>query len=273
MGRLVEALVARFAALGGTLRLHDPVVEIRTIGNRASEVQCQSGWRQHFDAVASSADALHTYRDLLGDSPRGTAQAARLREADFAPSAFTVHFALEGTWPGIPHRQVLLGPRFRGLVDDLFEHGVLPHDSAIVLTHPSVTDPTMAPPGKSVLSATVPVANLGQLPIDWEAVRPLIEERVLGEIGRRLVPDIHDRIVTRFSTTPRDLALELNLHLGAAWGLAASPLQSGPLRLAHRDRKLPNVYLAGASTHPGAGFAGVLAGAKAAATLMLEDLS
>ena len=117
------------------------------------------------------------------------------------------------------------------------------------------------------------MAHLGKLPIDWETVAPLIQQRVLAEVGRRLIPDIHDRVVTSFTTSPRDLALELNYHLGSAWSVESSALQSGPLRLAHRDPKLANLYLAGAATHPGAGVAAVLAGAKAAAAQMLKELT
>ena len=272
MVSLAETMAARFEKLGGTVRLHDPVVRLHAVGNRINQVECQSGWRGHFDAVASGADAYHTYRDLLKDLPRGSQMAGKLQKRRYSPSAFSVHFALEGTWPGIPHHSVLFGPRFGELIDDLFDHGVLPQDFVLTLHHPSVSDPALAPAGQSVFRATIPVAHLGKLPIDWETVAPLIEKRILNEVGRRLIPDIHDRVVTSFATTPRDLALELNYHLGSAWSLEASALQSGPLRLAHKDPRLANMYLVGAATHPGAGVAAVLAGAKAAAGLMLKEL-
>lgn len=271
MGSLVDALVERFVALGGELRLHDPVLRIETVGNRATAVECASGWRTAVTQVASNADVVHTWRDLLGGTDFGAERARGLMDKRFSPSAFTVHFALEGTWPGIPHRMVLFGPRYAGLLDDVFTHGVLPQDQLILLAHPSLTDPDLAPPDKSVFSATVPVANLAKLPIDWEVVGPMLQQRILAEIGRRLVPDITDRIVTAFHTTPRDLALDFNAWAGAAWSLEALPLQSGPLRPRQRDGKLVNLYRVGAGTHPGAGVAAVLASAKGAAAMMLEN--
>ena len=164
----------------------------------------------------------------------------------------------------------LFGPRFNGLLDDIFSHGVLPQDMMILLSHPTVTDPGLAPTGRSVFAATVPVANLVKLPIDWDIIGPVLQRRVLNEIGRRLVPDIEDRVITAFHTTPRDLALDFNAWAGAGWSLEPSPIQSGPLRPHHRDSKLANLYLVGAGTHPGAGLAAVLAGAKATARLMVE---
>ena len=270
MGMLVQALAERFQKLGGEIRLHDPVVRIHTVGNRVTEVECASGWRSKVTIAASNADVVHTYRDLLPGTQRGPALARKLMGKSFSPSAFTVHFALEGTWPGIPHRMALFGPRYASLLGDIFTHGVLPQDMMILLSHPSVTDPGLAPPGRSVFSATIPVANLIKLPIDWDTVGPVLQRRVLREVGRRLVPDIEDRIIAAFHTSPRDLALDFNAWAGAAWSLEPIPAQSGPLRPHHRDGKLANLYLVGAGTHPGAGLAAVLAGAKATARLMVE---
>ena len=271
MTALIDGLLARFEALGGTVRLNDPVVELELIGNRIGAVATHSGWRAHFDTVASNADVVHTYRDLLRQSPRAGQLASRLARRRFAPSAFTVHFALTGTWPGVPHRAVLFGPRFKELLGDLFGAGVLPQDSLIMLHHPSVTDPTLAPAGTSLFRATIMVPHLGKLPVDWDKLGPLIARRVLDEIGRRLIPDIHDRIIAQAVTTPRDLAHDLRAHLGGGWSLEASALQAGVLRPAHRDPRFANFFLVGAATHPGAGVAAVLAGAKAAATLIHQE--
>lgn len=270
--RLIAAMVTHFERLGGVLRLHDPVVQVHTLGNRASEVETASGWRERFDTVASNADIMHTYRDLLSDNPRGPAMARKLARKRFSPSLFVVHFGLEGTWPGIPHHMILFGPRYKGLLDDIYEHGVLPADFSIYLHHPTVTDPSMAPPGKSTFYALVPVANMGKLPIDWEAIGPLLEKRILDEIGRRLIPDIHDRIVTSFHYAPRDFALDLNAWLGSAFSLEPLLTQSAWFRGHNRDDRLKNVYLVGAGTHPGAGISGVAGSAKATAKLMLEDM-
>ena len=204
-GKLAKAMADRFEHLGGVLVTRDPVLHIHTLGDRASEVECVSSWRQRFDAVASSADMMHTYRDLLSSTNRGPEMARKLVRRSFAPSTFTVHFAVEGSWPGIPHNTVLMGQRYKGLTQDIFDHGLLPRDFIVFLAHPSLTDPGLAPPGKSTFRATIVVANQAQLPIDWDHAGPLIERRILDEIGRRLIPDLDDRMVTKFHVSPRDL--------------------------------------------------------------------
>lgn len=271
--RLIAGMVRHFERLGGTLRLHDPAVRIHTIGTRASEVQTASGFRRRFDAVASNADIVHSYRDLLAGTKRGTKYAASLSKKRFSPSLFVVHFGLEGSWPGIPHNMVLFGPRYKSWLQDIYDHGVLPADLAIHLHHPTVTDPSVAPEGKSTFRALVPVAHMGKLTIDWEQIGPLLEKRILDEIGRRLIPDIHERIVTKFHYAPRDFSMDYNAHLGSAFGLEAALTQSGYFRGHNRDNVIENFYLVGAGTHPGAGVPFVVASAKATARLMLEDLA
>ncbi|MCB2072441.1 MAG: FAD-dependent oxidoreductase, partial [Novosphingobium sp.] len=113
---------------------------------------------------------------------------------------------------------------------------------------------------------------MGKLPIDWEQVGPLLEQRILDEVGRRLIPDIHDRIVTKFHYAPRDFALDLNAYHGSAFSLEPILTQSAWFRGHNRDDKIHNFYLVGAGTHPGAGIPGVVGSAKATAKLMLEDL-
>jgi phytoene desaturase len=270
--RLIAAMVKHFERLGGKLRLGDPVRRVHTLGDRATEVETASGWRERFDAVASNADIMHSYRELLGTSPQGPRMAKKLAKKRFSPSLFVVHFGVEGTWPGIPHHTILFGPRYKELLDDIYVHGVLPQDFSIYLHHPTVTDPSVAPPGKSTFYALIPVAHQGKLPIDWDHVGPLLEKRILDEVGRRFIPDIHDRIVTKFHYAPSDFAADLNAYHGSAFSLEPLLTQSAYFRGHNRDDKIKNFYLVGAGTHPGAGIPGVVGSAKATAGLMLDDL-
>ena len=271
--RLIAGMVRHFERLGGTMRVGDPVVQVHTLGTRATDVETKSGWRQKFDAVASNGDIMHSYKDLLSGSQRGQKMAKSLARKSFSPSLFVVHFGLEGTWPGIAHHMILFANRYKGLLDDIFSNGVLPEDFAIYLHHPTVTDPSMAPPGKSTFYALVPVAHMGKMPVDWDEVGPKLEKMILDEVGRRLIPDIHDRIVTKFSYAPKDFQQDLSAHMGSAFSLEPLLWQSAYLRGHNRDDVIENFYLVGAGTHPGAGIPGVVGSAKATAGIVLEDLA
>jgi phytoene desaturase len=268
--QLVLGMVALFERLGGELRLNDPVARIETLGDRVTAVETQGGWRQPVDMVAANADIMHVYRDLMPGSRAAARTAKRLEAKRYSPSLFVVHFGIRGTWPGIPHHMILFGPRYAELLEDIYEHGVLSEDFSIYLHHPTVTDPSLAPEGCSTFYALAPVPHMGKFPGDWETVAPIMEKRILDEIGRRLIPDIHERMVTKFSYAPPDFARDLNAHLGSAFSLEPILTQSAWFRVHNRDAAIPNLYFVGAGTHPGAGIPGVVGSAKATAALMLE---
>ncbi|MBA3879126.1 MAG: phytoene desaturase [Sphingobium sp.] len=269
--KLIAGMVTHFERLGGVLRLADPVASIDTLGDRATGVTTKSGWSVQADAIASNADVVHSYRDLLKGSRSAQRTRARLERKSYSPSLFVVHFGLKGTFPGIPHHMILFGPRYKGLLDDIYNHGVLAEDFSLYLHHPTVTDPSMAPEGHSTFYALAPVPHQGKFPVDWAEIGPILEHRILDEIGKRLIPDIHDRIVTKFHYAPSDFSADLNAHLGSAFSLEPTLLQSAYFRVHNRDDHIPNLYFVGAGTHPGAGIPGVVGSAKATAKLMLEE--
>ena len=269
--RLVAGMVRHFERLGGVLKLGDPVTRIETLGERATGVVTRSGARFDAEMVASNADLMHSYRELLKDSRSGQRTADKLAKKRFSPSLFLVHFGVKGTWPGIPHHMILFGPRYKGLLSDIYDTGVLSEDFSLYLHHPTVTDPSMAPEGHSTFYALAPVPHMGKFPGDWAEIAPIMEKRILDEVGRRLIPDIHDRIVTKFSYAPSDFKHDLAAHQGSAFSLEPVLTQSAFFRAHNRDDSISNLYFVGAGTHPGAGIPGVVGSAKATAALMLEQ--
>jgi phytoene desaturase len=268
--RLIAGMVTHFERLGGVVKLADPVISIETLGDKATGVTTASGWVGTADMVACNGDVMHIYKDLLETSRSGQRTKAKLERKRYSPSLFVVHFGIKGTWPGIPHHSILFGPRYKGLLADLYDTGVLPEDFSLYLHHPTVTDPSLAPEGHSSFYALAPVPHMGKFPVDWDEIAPVLEKRILDEIGRRLIPGIHERIVTKFSYTPKDFARDLNAHLGSAFSLEPILTQSAWFRVHNRDDHIPNLYFVGAGTHPGAGIPGVVGSAKATAALMLE---
>jgi phytoene desaturase len=269
---LIRAMVAQFERLGGVVRLGDPVTSIDTLGDHATGITTRSGWHGTFDAIASNADIMHSYRDLLTSSHRGARAARSLERKRFSPSLFIVHFGIKGAFPGIPHHSVLFGPRYEGLLKDIYDHGVLARDFALYLHHPTVTDPDLAPEGCSAFYALAPVPHLGKLPVDWDQIGPVYADRILDHLEARLIPGLRERLVTSFHYTPADFAGDLNAHLGSAFSLEPLLTQSAFFRVHNRDDRIPNLYFVGAGTHPGAGIPGVVGSAKATAALMLDDL-
>ena len=267
---LVGGMAACFERIGGTIRLGDPVTAIETAGARATAVRTKSGWRCAYDAIATNADVVRSY-ELIEGHRRGPSQAARLRRKRFSPSLFVVHFGVRGAFPEVPHHNILFGPRYRGLLDDIYARGRLADDPSLYIHHPSATDRAMAPPGCSTFYALAPVPHLGKLPIDWEAEAPAYRDRILDIVEQRLLPGLRERIELMFHYTPQDFADDLGAHLGSAFSLEPLLTQSAFFRTHNRDDVISNLYFVGAGTHPGAGIPGVVGSAQATAGLMIDD--
>nr|WP_236659864.1 phytoene desaturase [Sphingopyxis lutea] len=268
---LVAAMVRLFERLGGTLRLGDAVTAIETQGDRATGVVTASGWRGDADMVACNGDLMHSYRDLLAGHARGPMAAKRLARKRWSPSLFVVHFGVKGDYPDIAHHSILFGPRYKGLLDDIYRGGVVPDDFSLYLHHPSATDPGMAPPGHASFYALAPVAHLGKAQKDWDgAFGARFADAILAEVERRVLPGLGANLVTRFHYTPADFGRDLSAHLGSAFSLEPVLWQSAWLRAHNRDDAISNLYFVGAGTHPGAGIPGVVGSAKATARLMLD---
>jgi phytoene desaturase len=272
--KLVAGMVALFERLGGTLRLADPVTKIETQGDRVTAVQTASGWRGEADMIASNGDMMHNYATLLSDHPRGKKAAKSLARKRWSPSLFVVHFGVKGVYPDIAHHSILFGPRYKGLLDDIYKNGVVPDDFSLYLHHPTATDKAMAPDGYSTFYALAPVAHLGKAKVDWDgAFGQQFADAILDEVEARVLPGLKANLATSFHYTPADFGRDLSAHLGSAFSLEPVLWQSAWFRAHNRDDVISNLYFVGAGTHPGAGIPGVVGSAKATAKLMLEDAS
>ena len=269
--RLIAGMVTHFERLGGKLRLGEPVEEIVTEGNRVTRLRTPAGLSEPFDAIISNGDVLRTYEML--DHSAGKRGQKRLRRKRFSPSLFVVHFSTEGTFPDIPHHNILFGPRYAELVNEIYKGETLADDPSLYVHHPTVTDPGMAPPGRSTFYALAPVPHLGKGKIDWAKEGAPYAERILDIIEERMIPGLRKVIGEHFHFGPVEFESELRSHLGSAFSLEPVLTQSAYFRVHNRDATVNNLYFVGAGTHPGAGIPGVVGSAKATAGLVIADLA
>src|SRR3546814_4643868 len=141
---------------------------------------------------------------------------------------------------------ILFGPRYRGLLDDIYRNGTLAEDFSLYLHHPSASDPGVAPAGHSSFYALAPVPHRGHAPLDWEVEGPKLTKRIIAEIERRLIPDLGERIVTQIQYAPPDFEQVLAAHLGSAFSLTPTLLQSTYFRGHNRAARIEHLYFTGA---------------------------
>jgi phytoene desaturase len=157
---------------------------------------------------------------------------------------------------------MVLGPRYKGLLDDIFKHHRLSTDFSLYLHRPSATDPSMAPAGCDTFYALSPVPHLDS-GTDWRSQAEPYRQAVAQALERTVLPGLSQNLRASLVTTPLDFQDRLLSYKGAAFGLEPLLLQSAYFRPHNRSEDLPGLYMVGASTHPGAGVPGVLMSAKA----------
>jgi phytoene desaturase len=265
-----QGLVKLFTDLGGEIRMNAPVARIETRDGRVTGVVTADGQRTPADIVASNADVVHTYADLLKDEPRARPTARGLIAKRFSMSLFVIYFGLKRQHPDLKHHMVLFGPRYRALINEIFKGPALPEDFSLYLHAPSVTDPSLAPPGCSSYYVLSPVPHLGAAAIDWSIEGPRYRDRILRFLEERVLPGLGADLVTCRIFTPDDFKHELNAHLGSAFSLEPILTQSAFFRAHNADTRIKGLYLVGAGTHPGAGIPGVVGSAKATAGIILD---
>lgn len=266
-GELVRGLVELIEGLGGSLKLGTEVTEITVDQGRATGVRLSDGAHLPADVVVSNADSAWTYRHLIRPEHRARWTDRRLESARYSMSLFVWYFGTNRKYEDVAHHTILLGPRYRELLEDIFERKVLAEDFSLYLHRPTATDPSMAPEGCDTFYVLSPVPHL-DAGIDWEhkaepyrrAIERVLSDAMMPELGRHLVAS---RVLTPQGFLDDYLSLK-----GAAFGLEPVLHQSAYFRPHNRSEDIERLFLVGAGTHPGAGLPGVLSSARVLDTVV-----
>ena len=276
-GSLVNALTKLFSELGGTMRLSTEVDEILTAGGRATGVRLASGEVLEADAVVCNGEVAEAYRRLLPAASRRKYSDARLARMRYSMSLVVIYFGTDRQYrgtdgPKLAHHDIILGPRYGPLLNDIFNRKVLADDFSLYLHVPTLTDPSLAPEGCDAFYVLSPVPHLGAN-VDWATAAKPYRDAIMGFLERNYLPGLSRHLVTERMIDPRHFQTDLNSYLGSAFSVEPILTQSAWFRPHNRSEELPNLYFVGAGTHPGAGLPGVLSSAKIADDLIEESLS
>ena len=247
---LVRSLVKLFEELGGELRLSTPVKSVDLIKNGNStkhRVTDDKGSEQDFDFVVSNADVHHTYKKIYASSKVAKKRAKKLEKMDWSMSLFVLYFGTDIAYDDVAHHTILFGPRYKGLLDEIFKGNGLPEDFSLYLHVPTVTDKSLAPEGCSSAYVLAPVPHLGRADVDWDEIAEEYGDRIIEALEVEM-PDLRNHIVTRRHITPKTFEKELAAFKGSAFSVAPKLTQSAYFRPSNEDSGIPGLYLVGAGT-------------------------
>jgi phytoene desaturase len=258
---LVEGLVKLIEGQGAAIRYGAEVKQILIDDGVANGVELKSGERIAAEVVVSNADAAFTYKTLVAPKWRRAWGDTRLKFSAYSMGLFVWYFGVNRRYDDIAHHTILLGPRYREHLRDIFDKKVLAEDFSLYLYRPTATDPTLAPPGCDTFYVLAPVPNLqgGQ---DWTKEAEPYRQRIAAWLEANVLPDLSKHVVTSKVTTPQDFQTDLLSPHGAGFSLQPLLSQSAWFRPHNRSEDVKNLFLVGAGTHPGAGVPAVLSSAR-----------
>jgi phytoene desaturase len=276
-GSIVAALSRLLSELGATLRLETEVAQILVEHGRATGVRLTDGKELLADIVVSNADVAATYARLLPPAARPSYPNRKLARMRYAMSLVVIYFGTDrqyrgGDGPALAHHDVILGPRYKGLLTDIFAKKTLSDDFSLYLHMPTLTDSTLAPPGCEAFYVLAPVPHLGGR-IDWARAANPYRDRIMRFLEERYLPGLSSHLVTERIIDPRHFRDTLNSYRGSAFAFEPILTQSAYFRPHNRAEDVPNLYFVGAGTHPGAGLPGVLCSAKIVDDLVADTTS
>jgi phytoene dehydrogenase-like protein len=268
-GGVSEAIGSAARALGADVRVEAPVARITTHAGRATGVTLESGEEIRADHVLSSVDARLTFLDLIEPGELEDDFIEEVKRYKFRGSSGKVNVALDGLpeFTSLPGR----GDHLRGAISfspsvdymerafDDAKYGRFSRRPYIDMVIPTLVDPSMAPPGKHVMSCFVQYAPYHLAEGDWDKQRDAFGDTVIDTIAER-APNIRDLILHLQVLTPLDIERE--------FGLSEGNIFQGELSLEQLffNRPVPGwaryrtpvegLWLCGSAAHPGGGIMG-----------------
>ncbi|MDJ0757578.1 MAG: phytoene desaturase [Ardenticatenaceae bacterium] len=270
-GKIVEGIGRAFEELGGKITKNAEVDEIIIERKRTTGVRLKSGQVLPAEAVVSNADVAFTYLNMIDKQHRS------FRNSDFrykqltkySMSLFVIYFGTKRRYldTNLQHHNIILGERYKALLDDIFNKKMVTEDFSLYLHMPTITDSSIAPEGHENFYVLSPVPHLAS-GTDWSKAAKPYRDRIMQFLEDNYLPDLQANIVAEHHIDPAHFAGTLNTHLGSAFSVQPILTQSAWFRPHNVSEDVENLYFVGAGTHPGAGMPGVLSSGRIVADLI-----
>ena len=263
-GKLVEELGKLMDRHGIKIQFGADVDEIILDGKRATGVRMNSGETLDADIVVFGGDPETCYKHLL---PAKKTFSMPTIKKQYSMGLYVLYFGTRKLYPDVAHHSIWMGPRFKELLTEIFDHKTMSEDYSLYVHRPTATDTSFAPEGCESFYVLCPVPNLlGD--VNWETEGPKLRDRIVQSLEETILPELSSVVEEVFWMTPEDFAKDYRSMHGAGFSIEPRLTQSAWFRFHNRDRAISNLYFVGAGTHPGAGLPGVVSSAKVVEELL-----
>src|SRR5919198_829576 len=281
-GAISNAIAGAAREAGAEIRTEAPIAKIVVKNGKATGVVLENGDEIYTSVVSSSVDPRLTFMKMVGAEHLPEDFVADVTRYKFRGSSGKVNLALDG----LPNFKCFPGegPHLRGAISispsveymerayDEAKYGRYSRRPYIDIVIPSLTDPSVAPPGKHVMSCFVQYAPYHLREGSWDEQREAFGDTVINTIAEH-APNISELILHRQVLTPLDLEREFGLSEGNIFQGELTLEQLFFLRpapgWAQYKTPIRNLYMCGSATHPGGGIMGA-PGRNAAMRILKE---
>ena len=255
---LVEATRKLAEELGVEIRCSTPVKRIQVENGRVTGLLTQDGQSHPFDIVVSNVDVPTTLTRLFGNEEANEPAAKKLR---MTPGVITFYWGVRGEIPNLPHHSIYLPNDSRLGFAQLLDKGEMPTDLPFYVSAPSKSDPSLAPPGTTLVFVLVPTPVLSQIgKVDWNQVTREARTEVFRRLASHNIRLSESDFLVEEVWTPEEWRNRYGLYDGSAFGAAHTLFQMGPFRAKNYAPGVKGLYFVGASTTPGTGMPMVVLG-------------
>jgi len=255
---------------GGRIYLNAPVKELIVKDKRAHSLLLESGENVLADHIVVNADFAYAMKNIVKEEHRPKYTDEKLRQKKYSCSTFMLYLGLDKLYECGSHHNILFSKDYKENIDDISKRFVLSKDPSVYVQNACLTDPTLAPAGKSTMYVLVPVPN-NNSSIDWDKEKKAFRDKIIGIIEERGgYRGIENHIVEEKIVTPADWENEKSVYKGATFNLAHNIAQMLVFRPHNRFEEFSGCYLVGGGTHPGSGLPTIYESGKISSRLILE---
>lgn len=260
-GKLVSELEKLMLRNGIEINYGSDVSHFSTSRKLITRVNFTNSDSKEFDYVVSNADPIQVTTELLKNEKISIHNRLIKKYAKHSMGLFVLFFGSVERYENVAHHTIWMGPRYKELLKDIFEHHHLAEDFSIYLHRPTCTDKSFAPKNQDSYYALVPVPNLKGNQ-NWSEIKEGLSKKIIDALDKTIMPGITKNAREIFCMTPEDFKTNYRTPYGSGFSIAPILTQSAWFRTHNQDDRYKNLFYVGAGTHPGAGVPGVINSAK-----------
>lgn len=269
LNQLSKAMAKVVGEYGGKIHTSSGVKRLWLEGRKVKGVILDSGERVEADEVIINGDFANAMTKLVEPGVLKKYSKEKLEKKPYSCSTFMMYLGVNKRFD-LPHHTILFAEDYRKNVEEITHTKLLSEDPSIYVQNAVVTDPTVAPEGKSTLYIMAPVPNNFSA-IDWDKEGAEFRKLMIKIVEEKLgIDNLESYIEEEKIISPKDWEEDIHVYKGATFNLGHQLSQMLYLRPHNKFEELDHCWLVGGGTHPGSGLPIIVESARITANGILQ---